>query len=454
MKSKWRIFFTGTLARMGLLALAIGLLPAVCHAVEYRLEDFVVLVSDQLILRGYADVLVGGGATAVPPQKSDLGAGNFAEIGGKGSCRVPVGAPALSISGITDDVAVIAPKIKLGNFAKVSHTICDGAACIDAVGTVGRKGPTLEEHDFCINSRNDTGSPCGLPDFPPFPSFTPGANDVIVPFNRTVNLAPGSYRDLIINAFGKVHFTFGADGVYNFRSIRATTASSYKLIFDDDNIQINVQDFVRLPEFGDFNPTGAEGITLYVAGIDDSYGGANKNQPGVYGPPAAFEYDGNGIFKACFVFVKNGTMNLRGASHPSFWATQWFGKSLQEISTLRITLKHPAEVCFEQGLSVTKHCVDGRKSLGIPITFSGTVTNTGNATIDNLILADDQAGAVIPSPTTLTPGQSATYTGSYVPSICGIHIVNTVTATGTVGGTTVSATGSDDNGFGCAFRCD
>lgn len=352
MKSKMKRFmlFKGILACMFLLTSLIALTPAVSYAVEYRLEDFLILVSDQLILRGYVDILVGGGQTATPiPKKSDLGAGTIAEIGGKGLSRVPVGAPALVIGGISDDVAVIAPKIKLGNFAQVSHTICDGAGCIDDVGTVGRKGPTLAEDKFCDNSRNDTGAPCSLPDFPAFPTITIGTTDVIVPASKTVTLTPGNYRDLIVGAFGKVHFTnpITSDGIYNFRRIIISGASSWELIFDADDIQVNVQDFVRLTEFGDFNPTGAKGITLYVAGIDNSYGGANKNQPGVYGPPAAFEYDGDGLFIACFVFVKNGTINLRGKSHPLFWQTQWFGKSLQELSSLMLAFKQTPETCFE-----------------------------------------------------------------------------------------------------------
>ena len=367
MKSKRKGFTLskGILSCVLFLASVVALSPAVSYAAEFRLEDFLILVSDQLILRGFVDVISGGGA---PTRKSDLGAGNSAEIGGKGPSRIPTVIP-----DPTDNVAIISPNVKLGNYAKVSHVIYDAAtgSFVDNC-TQQCIGPMILENDLGNNSRNDTGSKA-LPDFPSFKSCTPGATDVIVPLNGNVTLIPGSYRDLIIGANGKVHFTFGLDGVYCFRRIITTAASSYKLFFDQDDIQISVQDFVRLTEYGDFNPTGAKRITLYVAGVDDSYGGANKNQKGVVrggiSAPAAFEYDGDGLFEACFVFVKNGTINLRGYSHPTSWRTQWFGNSLQEISSLKITLFQTDEVCFE-----TKECacISDFKLLG-----DGTLRVTG-----------------------------------------------------------------------------
>ncbi len=330
-----------------------AMIPSSAQA-EYRLEDFLILVDDQIIIRGAAEVFPGQGGIGAGaiPRRSDLGSRSFAEIGGRLRTFVPVGAP--EASPVTD-VAIIAPNVKLGNFATVSHVIYDaGTGSYDDAGTSGRIGPSVLEDSLGTNSLNSSGI-ADLPAFPTFPTFTAGAVDVVVPGNDVVNLPPGSYRDLLIGFRATVNFS---SGVYDFRRIIARTAGSYNLIMLDDFIQINVKEFVRLAEFGNFNPTRQDDIILYVEGIDASYGGANRNQNGVgpnpitgVGPdpaPAAFQYDGDGQFNACFVFVKNGTINLRGNSGPPNWATMWFGRAFHQFSSLRIKLEHPGTVCFEE----------------------------------------------------------------------------------------------------------
>jgi hypothetical protein len=218
-------------------------------------------------------------------------------------------------------------------------------------------GPSLLE-TFANNSLTATNG-LELPAFPAFPSFTASsssADDIVVGASASADIVPGTYRDLVLGLNSVARFK--ESGIYTFRRIIAGTASSYALIMDANDIQIRVQDFVRLAEYGSFNPTGAKTVTLYIAGQDGAYGTdsrRNRNNFGVTRAeggrlpagrfPAAFQYTGDGVFLACFVFVPNGTMNIRGHSNPA-WATQWFGDSLQEIGGLSITLKHPAEICF------------------------------------------------------------------------------------------------------------
>jgi len=87
---------------------------------------------------------------------------------------------------------------------------------------------------------------------------------------------------------------------------------------------------------------------------------------------------------------------------------------------------------------VTKDCVDAATP-GDPITFSGTVTNTGDVLLVDVTVTDDHAGQVL-GPISLAPGASAPYNGQYNPTES--PSMNEVTAAGTeelfgVKGTTV-----------------
>lgn len=333
---------TRTIGKFGIAVALLGVFmlgaPNVSSAVSYSLGNFLILVDDQLILKGPANVNCCEGASI--PARSDLGSRNSIVLGGTATTNVPVGAPALK------DVAVIAPNVKLGNFARVSQVIYDAATGSYVASGSGliQPNPGNLHNDLGNNPLNDTGSK-DLPAFPVFPIITVGASDVVVPKSGTIDLAPGSYRDLVVGAYGTVNFT--SNGIYQFRRIIASTTTNYSLVMQADDIQINVSDFVSLGEFGNVNPTNRAGLKFYVAGMDGAYGGANKNAKGVARDsgtfPAAFQYGGDGAWNACLVFVKNGTANIKG--HTTF-ATQWFGNSLQEISNLGLELQSPGQACF------------------------------------------------------------------------------------------------------------
>lgn len=341
---------------VALVSMLMLLAPGVLHAAAplvpptppatYNLGDFLILVDDQLILPGPANVNCCLGPSGA---RSDLGSRSTIVLGGSATVNAPVGAPTIQ------DVAIIAPTVTLKKFAKVSQTITQSAASLIKSGS-GIVGPSV--------ATVDPNLPSDLPAFPPFPpSITVGTNDINVPAKGTVTISPtlatfsttppttvaAPFRDLIIGANATVIFDpGGSTAPYQFRRIIANTASKYQLIFNAPNITVNVAEFVRLAEFGLINQAHQTGLVFNVAGTDGTYGGANKNKLGVVRPPAgafpaAFEYDGDGVFVACFVFVKNGTANLRGIT---LYATQWFANSLQQIPNLTITLESPGEKCF------------------------------------------------------------------------------------------------------------
>jgi uncharacterized repeat protein (TIGR01451 family) len=92
-------------------------------------------------------------------------------------------------------------------------------------------------------------------------------------------------------------------------------------------------------------------------------------------------------------------------------------------------------------IDVTKQCTDA-VDCNSDIPFSGTVTNCGQDTLNNVTVVDDKAGTVL-GPTTLAPGASAQFSGTYTGTL-GQATTNVVTASGTgaVSGQAVSDTAS------------
>ena len=99
-------------------------------------------------------------------------------------------------------------------------------------------------------------------------------------------------------------------------------------------------------------------------------------------------------------------------------------------------------------IAVTKYCPSQTTPRGGLFTFTGTVSNPGNVTLTNVVVANNyQAdcytrtnGPVI-GPITLAPGASVNFSGSYTaPESC-CEIIDTITATGQdrCGGTRVTA---------------
>lgn len=85
-------------------------------------------------------------------------------------------------------------------------------------------------------------------------------------------------------------------------------------------------------------------------------------------------------------------------------------------------------------IAVTKSCPVDLAIPGKPLVFGGTVTNTGNITLTNVVVVNDlpAPGAPVFGPVTLAPGAGAAFTGSFlVPTnLNACSITSTVKATG------------------------
>ena len=82
------------------------------------------------------------------------------------------------------------------------------------------------------------------------------------------------------------------------------------------------------------------------------------------------------------------------------------------------------------GIKVTKVCPAQPVAPGQLLTFSGSVSNTGNVTLTNIVVVNNQPAANTPVFTraTLAPGEVVSFTGSYTaPTNC--SVTDTLTAT-------------------------
>jgi uncharacterized repeat protein (TIGR01451 family) len=98
------------------------------------------------------------------------------------------------------------------------------------------------------------------------------------------------------------------------------------------------------------------------------------------------------------------------------------------------------------GIEVTKACPVQPVAPGQLLTFSGSVSNTGNVTLTNIVVVDNQpaANTAVFTLASLAPGSTANFTGSYLApancsvsdtlvataaSICGVAVTNFASAT-------------------------
>jgi len=97
----------------------------------------------------------------------------------------------------------------------------------------------------------------------------------------------------------------------------------------------------------------------------------------------------------------------------------------------------------EAGLSISKSADLTSAAAGETITYTYTISNSDNITIENISLQDDKLGEISLTDTTLAQGESLTATATYTVAISDLPgpIVNAATVTGIdPDGTLVSAT--------------
>jgi hypothetical protein len=110
---------------------------------------------------------------------------------------------------------------------------------------------------------------------------------------------------------------------------------------------------------------------------------------------------------------------------------------LMPMSSTMVNAQDEADFSIRKSADLTSAAVSET------ITYTYTIYNSDNVTIENISLQDDNLGEISLADTTLTPAESITATATYTVAISDLPgpIVNTATVTGTEpDGTLVSAT--------------
>jgi hypothetical protein len=102
-------------------------------------------------------------------------------------------------------------------------------------------------------------------------------------------------------------------------------------------------------------------------------------------------------------------------------------------NTITDNVTASVELAYAPSIEVTKSADKTSATLGDNITYTYTITNTGNVTVDNITLTDDKLGTITLSTTNLAPGENVTATATYTATISDLPgpIINTATVTGT-----------------------
>ncbi len=84
------------------------------------------------------------------------------------------------------------------------------------------------------------------------------------------------------------------------------------------------------------------------------------------------------------------------------------------------------------GLAITKLCPPTPVAPGATLVFTGTLTNTGNVTLTNVVVRNSQPvpGTVVLGPITLAPGAGTNFSGSYLTSLNVCTVSDTLIVTG------------------------
>ncbi len=99
-------------------------------------------------------------------------------------------------------------------------------------------------------------------------------------------------------------------------------------------------------------------------------------------------------------------------------------------------------VATTSAISITQNCPAGSVAPGGVLTYNGTVSNTGNITLTNIVVLNSQSGGTpVFTTASLAPGASVSYSGSYsAPTNCSSASTSTASARSTCGvGVTNSA---------------
>jgi hypothetical protein len=108
------------------------------------------------------------------------------------------------------------------------------------------------------------------------------------------------------------------------------------------------------------------------------------------------------------------------------------GNDICTGASVKATASGACPILTVPGILVTKQCPASPVAQGALLTFKGTVKNTGNSTLTNVVVYNNQpaANTVVFRTASLSAGQTTSFTGSYkAPTNC-CDVIDTLLATG------------------------
>jgi hypothetical protein len=144
-------------------------------------------------------------------------------------------------------------------------------------------------------------------------------------------------------------------------------------------------------------------------------------------PTASDKCSGTNVTISVFSTVTNGTC-------PQLITRTWIATDMcSNSSSCRQTVSITCAGVGNPGIGVTKFCPSNAVPPGGLLVFTGVVTNTGDTLLTNVLVFNDQpvSNTLVFGPTSLAPGESANFSGSYfvVSCSCG-PFADTLTAIG------------------------
>jgi uncharacterized repeat protein (TIGR01451 family) len=276
-------------------------------------------------------------------------------------------------------------------------------------GSVSNSGNITLNNIFVVNNQPSNNTPVFY-----LASLAPGA---VVSFNNRTNSYPAPTNCSVTDTLTVRATSICGMAVTNYGSNTCT-------IFTTPAIEVTVS----CPT----NPVGQGGLLTYSGTVSNAGNitltniVVTNNWPYIYS-----------IYVTASL-APGATTNFTGSYYvPSNCCVAWLwvvasGQGCDGV-TVTDTNSLTCAVFTSPGIVVTKVCATRRRPLrpGDILTYSGSVSNTGNITLYNVTVVDNQPfpGSPVLGPNILAPGEFATFAGSYVVPVdfCGN---DTVTASG------------------------
>jgi uncharacterized repeat protein (TIGR01451 family) len=176
-----------------------------------------------------------------------------------------------------------------------------------------------------------------------------------------------------------------------------------------------------------FTVTNTGNVTLSNVSVSDPLPGLSSITPA----PVTLAPNQSQVFTATYTITQTNLNNGSVLNTATATGTPPTGPNVTDTDDETITANQTPSIEVVKSASPQTY-----STVGQVITYSFTVTNTGNVTLSNVSVSDPLPGlsSITPAPVTLAPNQSQVFTATYTITQTNLNngsVLNTATATGT-----------------------